>query len=240
MFCLGSEVLSRSSHSLKHTQPWWDDTERLMAKNPSCHLLQEHRGHQEGPRVPAATSIPPAQHPTNRGPQPAHHQATPPAWHLLPTTGTAGPCWLSPHQHGGPSRPRTCVSGRGGVRRPRPTRRRGPGARGACPVPDPPLFSQGLRFQRSPWDPAPSPRPHTPRKIGSAGACLFAVAAAPACDYSCSAAGRCGALCTSTRLPHGAGTPHVAPRQAGVSPLPPSIHSHWSQGTSALGPWGTG
>lgn len=184
-------------------------------------------GHQEGlascaphhPGTPSTAVCP------DQGPQPAqalwdhlcpqpchsHQRAIPPPWCPLPGPGTAGPRRLSPHRHGGLSQPRTRVSGQGGVRRPRPTRRGGPGARGARPVPNPPLFSQGLHFQRSPWDPAPSPRPHAPRKIGLAGACLFAVATAPACDYSCSTARRCGALCASARFPRGAGTPHAVP-----------------------------
>lgn len=85
------------------------------------------------------------------------------------------------------------------------------GDMGVRPVPDPPLFSQGLHFQRSPWDSAPSPHPHVPRKIGSVGACLFAVAGAPVCDYSCSTAGCCGALCASARVPRSASTPVPPP-----------------------------
>lgn len=116
----------------------------------------------------------------------------------------------------------------------------GPGAPGGCPTPNPPLFSQGLHFQRSPWDPAPSPRPHAPRKIGSAGACLFAVAAAPACDYSCSTAGCCRPLCTSARLPRGAGTPHATPGWAGVPPLLLSIPGYGNQGTPVFAACGQG
>lgn len=55
------------------------------------------------------------------------------------------------------------------------------------------------------------PHPHVPRKIGSAGACLFAVAGAPVCDYSCSTAGCCGALCASARVPRSASTPVPPP-----------------------------
>lgn len=105
---------------------------------------------------------------------------------------------------------------------------------GPRPVPNPPVFSQGLRVLRSPWDPAPSPRLHAPRKIGSAGACLFAVAAALACDYSCSAAGRCGALCLR-QAPPWCWHPTFVPGGPGCSTTP-NIPGHRSQGTSALDP----
>lgn len=185
--------------------------------------------------MPPDTLTPPAQHLIpNGGHNLPKHPGPPlfPALPLLPLghpaslahppgPGTAGPRWLSPRRHRGHSQPWTCVSGRGGAWQSRPTRRGGPRAWGARPSPNPPLFSQGLRFQRSPWDPAPSLHPHVPRKIGSAGACLFAVAVAPACDYSCSTAGCCRALCASARLPHGAGTPPCRPQASQGAPAAP-------------------
>lgn len=110
---------------------------------------------------------------------------------------------------------------------------------GVCPVPNPPLFSQGLHFQRSPWDSTPSPHLHVPRKIGSAGACLFAVAGAPVCDYSCSTAGCCGALCASARVPRSASTP-VPPLMEWSVPLALSIPGHQSQSTPASCSWEPG
>lgn len=87
-------------------------------------------------------------------------------------------------------------------------RARGTGVR---PVPRPASVFSRVALPKEPVGFHFFPHPHAPRKIGSAGACLFAVAAAPACDYSCSTAGCCGALCASARVPRSASTPMPPP-----------------------------
>ena len=206
-----------------------------MAKNPSCHSLWPHRGHQEGPASAMASCAPHHLHTSsittrpNPGPRPAcrrpPHQ--PGIYSLV--WGQQDHAGCSPADTGDQPAPGLCQWPERRAAAETHAARRAGGTEGSSHPRPTSVFSRAA-FPKEPVGSRSFP-PSPGAKENRLTRCLFV------CRVITAAAqpGAAGPSAPWPGVPTVPAPPHAVPRPAGVPPLPPSTPGHRSQGTPACG-----